>query len=309
MLDNEIYTGRVFYGKTSQYLKADKRRIPRDEWLQVTTFPPIVSDQVYRKVRARMDRPINLTDEELLDRLRRCLREHGKISTPLITAMPYLPSQQAIRRRFGKLKHAFALVGYVPGPGHWQARNGRREEDVLEGLRRLHARHGYLSGDLISAAPDLPSLNYLRLHFGSLRGAYERIGLHLSRGELNRASARRAGKGLGLPKVPMPRKKPVRKNAKGRRFTLGELKAMLRRLLREYGYLSERVIQGDPAIPTFNYFRTRFGSIFAAYEAVGYHANFADISRAAQQRANEERKRRRAVVLTKAATPLSERDL
>lgn len=296
VLDNEIYTGRVFYGKTSQYLKANKRRIPRHEWLEVATFPPIVSDRVYRKVRARMDRPINLTDDELLDRLRRCLREHGKISTPLITAMPYLPSQQAIRRRFGKLRHAFALVGYVPGPGHWQARNGRREEDVLEGLRRLHAEHGYLSGDLISSAPGLPSLNYLRLHFGSLCGAYARIGIHLTRGELNRASARRNGRGLGLPTPPMPRKAPIRKNAKGRRFTLGELKAMLRRLLREHGYLSERLIQSDPTIPTFNYFRSRFGSMFAAYEAVGYHSNFAEISRAAQRRANEERKRRHATM-------------
>lgn len=294
ILDNEIYTGRVFYGKTSQYLKSNKRNVPREEWIEVTTFPPIVSERTYRKARARVkDRPIFLSNDEVLARLKRCLREQGRLNAPVISATPYLPSQQAIRARFGKLSRAYELIGYTPAPEHWhwRARNARREEDVLAGLQRLHALHGYLTGDLIAANPDLPSLNYLRLHFGSLKAAYERIGIHMTRGELNSAAAHRAGRGIAQPPPPMPKKKPLRKNARGKRFTLKELTTMLRRLLRKHGYLNERLIQSDPSIPTFAYYRRRFGSIFAAYASAGYHSNWSDICRASQERVNGVAKR------------------
>jgi len=114
ILENEIYTGRVFHGKTSRYLKANKRNVPREEWIEVTTFPPVVSERIYRKARARLkDRPIFLSNEEVLERLKRCLREQGRLNAPVISATPYLPSQQAIRARFGKLSHAYALTAVL----------------------------------------------------------------------------------------------------------------------------------------------------------------------------------------------------
>lgn len=304
ILDAEIYTGRVFYGKTSQYLKANKRHVPREDWIEVTRFPPVVSERIYRKARARVEsRPIFLSNDEILERLKRCLREQGRLNAPVISATPYLPSQQAIRARFGKLSHAYALIGYTPAPEHWHWRaiNARREEDVLNGLRRLHAEHGYLTGPLITADRDLPSVNYLRLHFGSLKAAYERIGIHLTRSELNSAAARRAGRGAARAPLPMPKKKSVLNNARGKRLTLNEMTTMLRRLLRKHGYLNERLIQSDPAMPNFAYYRRRFGSIFAAYEAAGYHSNWSDLCRASQERYNNVAKQHRVPLPPKPA--------
>lgn len=292
-LDAEIYTGRVFYGKTSQYLKANKRKVPREDWIEVATFPPIVTERTYRKARARVEsRPIFLSNDEVIARLKRCLSEHGKISTPLITALPYLPSQQSIRKRFGRLIHAYALAGYEPGPDHWRRIDPDSEAKVIAGLRRLHDEHGYITGDLVAADPDLPSVNYMRLHFGSLMGAYVRAGFPQTRGELNSAAARRAGRGDAPPRAPMPKKKSVLKNARGKRLTLNEMATMLRRLLRKHGYLNERLIQSDPTMPTFAYYRRRFGSIFAAYEAAGYLSNWSDIAKATQERIHGGGKRR-----------------
>ncbi len=52
----------------------------------------------------------------------------------------------------------------------------KSDEQLLEGLKKLHAQYGRLSLKLVKESPDVPSPSTYRLRFGSLRKAYELIG-------------------------------------------------------------------------------------------------------------------------------------
>jgi hypothetical protein len=54
------------------------------------------------------------SDEELLVKLGRVLAREGRLSNRIIEAAKDCPSVPVYRRRFGGLRHAYALVGYQP---------------------------------------------------------------------------------------------------------------------------------------------------------------------------------------------------
>ncbi len=54
------------------------------------------------------------TDEEMLERLRQILAQHGRISGLLIDECDDLPSSASFRHRFGSLVRAYQLIGYTP---------------------------------------------------------------------------------------------------------------------------------------------------------------------------------------------------
>jgi DNA invertase Pin-like site-specific DNA recombinase len=85
VLTNEKYIGNNVYHRTSFKLKQKHTRNPEE-----------------------------LTNEELLERLRLLLRYHGKISGILINESEGIPSSAAYRSRFGSLMRAYTLVGYRP---------------------------------------------------------------------------------------------------------------------------------------------------------------------------------------------------
>lgn len=55
-----------------------------------------------------------LTDDELLDGLRRLLARDGRLTAKAIDAEPMIPCRLTFVRRFGYLSNAYRLVGYVP---------------------------------------------------------------------------------------------------------------------------------------------------------------------------------------------------
>jgi len=54
-----------------------------------------------------------ITDEQLLDHLRRLMDQHGHLSVDVIDSDPTVPTSQLFRRRLGSLKAAYARVGYL----------------------------------------------------------------------------------------------------------------------------------------------------------------------------------------------------
>ena len=62
----------------------------------------------------RLERGCVLSDEHLIRKLRGLLAVEGRLTIPLILATPGVPTPATIRRRFGTLKAAYALAGYVP---------------------------------------------------------------------------------------------------------------------------------------------------------------------------------------------------
>lgn len=58
-----------------------------------------------------------ITDEQLLDHLRRLMDRHGHLSVGIIDADPTIPTSQFFRRRLGGLKAAYARIGYLSDQG------------------------------------------------------------------------------------------------------------------------------------------------------------------------------------------------
>jgi DNA invertase Pin-like site-specific DNA recombinase len=116
VLTNEKYIGNNVYHRTSFKLKQKHTRNPEDQWIRVEgAFEGIVDRNLFLQARELfLARSQKLTNDELLEKLRLLLRNHGKISGILINESEGIPSSAAYRSRFGSLVRAYTLVGYRP---------------------------------------------------------------------------------------------------------------------------------------------------------------------------------------------------
>lgn len=177
ILTNPKYVGELVGRRTTRPLSGGRRKkAPETRWVRApSALPAIVSQKVFEEAQARfaqrrprLDRPAMLSGALELYRL------HGRITWLLIDEARHLPGAEGYRAQFGKIHELRVAMGLTPGP----VRRVRRwtEPMALAGLARLLDRTGYLSTRLIQAAPDVPSTNWLALHFGSLRAAYMLVG-------------------------------------------------------------------------------------------------------------------------------------
>jgi DNA invertase Pin-like site-specific DNA recombinase len=112
-------------------------------------------------------------------------------------------------------------------------------EELLEKLRQLYEKHGFLDLRLIQKNKTLPSLTFLHRQFGGIRKIHGLIG---SKGRL--------GTNYGV--------------------TDGDLLLYLRRLLDKRGYLSEQLIDQSNGVPDVATYLKHFGSLKRAYALIGY---------------------------------------
>jgi hypothetical protein len=164
------------------------------------------------------------TDDELVDLLKRAHRKHGVLRGELIDADPQLPSSDLYRSRFGSLCRAYELAGLphtrseLSRQAHRRAvsrgraltgpRTSRKTysaEELIQCLRSLHARDGYVCVKSLRADPCSPHDEAFRRMFGSLYTAYELAGLTSNRREVLRAGMRRR-------REAMSRRKQARAN-------------------------------------------------------------------------------------------------
>lgn len=117
VLTNEKYIGNNVYNRTSFKLKQKHVVNPPEEWIRADgAFERIVEPELFFKVRAIiLARSQRLTDEEMLEKLRGVLAQHGRISGMVIDEAEGLPSSAAFQNRFGSLVAAYRLIGYDPG--------------------------------------------------------------------------------------------------------------------------------------------------------------------------------------------------
>lgn len=83
-------------------------------------------NRVYERIGYKPDpwgssssRPRGLSDDEMLDMLRKLVREHGSVTKTMIQHRQDMPSCRAYEVRFGGLRRAYRLIGYTPKPVHW----------------------------------------------------------------------------------------------------------------------------------------------------------------------------------------------
>lgn len=64
----------------------------------------------------RRARNISYTDDDLLNILRRVLKDHGRLDCKIIEADPFAPTYGTYCYRFGSIFNAYRLIGYQPSP-------------------------------------------------------------------------------------------------------------------------------------------------------------------------------------------------
>ncbi len=133
VLTNEKYIGNNVYHRTSFKLKRKHVVNPPERWIRADgVFEGVVESEIYLRAREIiLARSQRLSDEEMLEKLRALLKQHGRISGILIDEAEGLPSSTAFGHRFGTLLNAYRLIGYDPGIDY----------TFIEENRRLRKRH------------------------------------------------------------------------------------------------------------------------------------------------------------------------
>jgi DNA invertase Pin-like site-specific DNA recombinase len=133
VLINEKYIGNNVFNRRSFKLKQQRVVNPPERWIRADgVFEPIVDrDEFMKARRIILERSRRYTDEEMLERLRFLLAQHGAISGLVIDERADMPSSTAYRTRFGSLLRAYRLIGYRPERDY-------RYLQINQRLRTLH---------------------------------------------------------------------------------------------------------------------------------------------------------------------------
>jgi DNA invertase Pin-like site-specific DNA recombinase len=147
MLRNERYAGVQTFNKRSYRLRRLLENNEPEKWVRVrAAHKPIVSPKVFAATQEAIRKRGHTehTTEELLERMRDLLKEHGYLSQKLIIADREGPNLSIYVRRFGSIVNAYERVGYV------QTRDTHdRNRD-----RRVHLLSACIAQDFMSTLRD-----------------------------------------------------------------------------------------------------------------------------------------------------------
>jgi DNA invertase Pin-like site-specific DNA recombinase len=112
VLTNEKYIGNNISNRKSFKLRKKLVRNPPNLWVRAhNVFKPIVSSAMFHQAQEVL-RERNLSDDEMIGRLKLLIGRHLVISSSLIDATADMPSSAQYRWRFGSLIRAYQLAGY-----------------------------------------------------------------------------------------------------------------------------------------------------------------------------------------------------
>lgn len=163
VLTNEKYAGNNVYNRVSFKLKQKRVRNPPEMWIRSEAAFDAVVDQTTFAIARRIieERSRRLTDDEMLERLRRAFNEKHVLSALLIDEMEGMPSSSAYRNRFGSLVRAYRLVGHAPSRDYTYLETNRSlrtvfHEVVDDTISRIATFGGCVSRDPVT---DLLTVN------------------------------------------------------------------------------------------------------------------------------------------------------
>jgi DNA invertase Pin-like site-specific DNA recombinase len=147
VLTNEKYIGNNVYHRTSFKLKRKHVVNPPERWIRSDgAFKGIIEPDLYLRAREIiLARSQKFTDEEMLEKLRGVLSQHGRISGILIDEAEDLPSSAAFRHRFGSLVSAYELIGYDP----------EIDYSFIEVNRKLRRQHPEIVAEVVQRIANL----------------------------------------------------------------------------------------------------------------------------------------------------------
>jgi len=115
MLRIYAYMGNLVYNRLSKKLGSKQASNPKDLWIRSEgCLEPIIDRDVFFRVQERLEkhRPVTISEEEMLVRLRKTLMKKGCLSSKIINATPGLPSVTSYKLHFGNLRNVYRLIGY-----------------------------------------------------------------------------------------------------------------------------------------------------------------------------------------------------
>jgi hypothetical protein len=115
ILKNENYIGNIVYNRTSRRLGQKLVNNPHQLWVRrVATLDPIVDRILFARAQKIMDeRRVEISEDQMLLRLRVALNRNGKLNSTIIDSAAGLPSVSSYIKHFGSLRKVYALLGYV----------------------------------------------------------------------------------------------------------------------------------------------------------------------------------------------------
>jgi DNA invertase Pin-like site-specific DNA recombinase len=116
VLINEKYVGNNVWNRVSFKLKRKRVWNTPDMWIRADgAFEPIVDRLLFEAAQVIIrERSRRLSDDQMLDALRRLLEQKGELSGLIIDETEGIPSSSAYQSRFGSLVRAYQLIGFTP---------------------------------------------------------------------------------------------------------------------------------------------------------------------------------------------------
>ena len=115
ILRNENYVGNLIYNRRSKKLRGDPVYNPPNLWVRSEgCIKPIVGLDVFLAAKKIIEeRRVDLSEQEMLARLRRTLMKEGRLSPAIINKTVGLPCHQVYIAHFGSIRNAYRLIGYT----------------------------------------------------------------------------------------------------------------------------------------------------------------------------------------------------
>lgn len=116
ILRDESYIGNLVFNRRSWKLRQTRTYNPPEQWIRAEgCLEPIVTRDVFAKVSKFIEeRRVDLTEEEMLVRLRKTLLKEGRLSVRIIDRTPGLPCVATCQIHFGSMRNLYRLLGYSP---------------------------------------------------------------------------------------------------------------------------------------------------------------------------------------------------
>ena len=116
ILRDETYIGNLVFNRRSWKLRQIRKYNPPEEWIRAQScLEPIVDRDLFLQANKFIsERRVDLSEEEMIFRLRRALLEHGRLSISIIDRTPGLPCVATCQTHFGSIRNLYRLLGYTP---------------------------------------------------------------------------------------------------------------------------------------------------------------------------------------------------
>jgi DNA invertase Pin-like site-specific DNA recombinase len=115
ILANENYVGNIVYNRTSRRLGQRLVKNPTHAWVRGdAAIDPIIDPETFAKAQTLLaERRLEISEEEMLTRLRMTLRRKGKLNSRIINTTLGVNHVSSYVKHFGSLRKAYSLIGYT----------------------------------------------------------------------------------------------------------------------------------------------------------------------------------------------------